>query len=167
MTDSISSDLMYGNIKVFLGKIRLLIKSNATMKTEDLIRLLNPKIRGWANYYRHVVSKATFNYVDACIFKALMRWIDRRHPEKSAAWKNKRYFRVKGMSRWTFSVKTKNRKGEYYFLDLFRMTQLSIRRHIKIRAEANPYDPQYADYFSKRKRLKIHLRVQDQEFLKT
>lgn len=156
-----------GNIKVFLGKIRTLIKSNATIKTEELIRLLNPKIRGWANYYRHVVSKTTFYYIDSCIFEALMRWINRRHPNKNAAWKYKQYFRVKGMNRWIFSVKTKNRNGKYYFLDLFEAAQLPIRRHIKIRAEANPYDPKYTEYFSKRERLKIMLREQDQEHLKT
>lgn len=156
-----------GNIKVFLNKTRLLIKSHATATTEDLIRHLNPKIKGWANYYRHVVSKDTFHYVDNRIFKALMRWIERRHPEKNARWRNAKYFRTQGMRRWIFSVKVKNRWGKYSFLDLFTATQLPIRRHIKIRAEANPYDPKHADYFSKRERLKIKLRIQDREFLKT
>lgn len=154
-----------GNIKGFLGKIRSFVKSNATMKTEDLIQCLNPKIRGWGNYYRHVVSKATFNYVDHCIFRALMRWINRRHPEKNAQWQKKKYFRTQGMKRWIFSVKVKNKKGEYSFLDLLTASQLPIRRHIKIRAEANPYDPQYAEYFSERERLKSKQRIQDQGFL--
>lgn len=153
------------NIKVFLDKTRTLIKSKATVKTEVLIRHLNSKIRGWANYYRHVVAKATFSYVDDCIFKALMRWINRRHPEKNAQWRNKKYFRTQGMRRWIFSVKVKNKKGDYFFLDLFTASQLPIRRHVKIRAEANPYDPQYADYFSERERLKSSRRIQDQGFL--
>ena len=155
------------NIKIFLDKIRVLIKSNATMKAEDLIRLLNPKIRGWVNYYRHVVSKVIFEYVDHYIFRALKRWINRRHPEKSTLWRNTKYFRTQGMRRWIFSVKVKNRWGGYTFLDLFTASQLPIRRHIKIKAEANPYDPQYTEYFSKRQRLKRELRIQDQEFLKT
>ena len=154
-----------GNIKGFLDTIRVLIKSNATVRTEELIRQLNPKIRGWANYYRHAVAKATFSYVDDCIFKALMRWINRRHPEKNAQWRNKKYFRTQGMRRWIFSVKVKNKKGDYSFLDLFTASQLPIRRHVKIRAEANPYDPQYVEYFSERERLKSKRRIQDQEFL--
>lgn len=154
-----------GNTKVFLDKIRLLIKSKATVKTEEIIRHLNPRIRGWANYYRHVVAKATFNYVDDCIFKALMRWIKRRHPEKNAQWRNKKYFRTQGMRRWIFSVKVKNKKGDYSFLDLFTASQLPIRRHVKIRAEANPYDPQYVEYFSERERLKNKWRIQDQKVL--
>lgn len=154
-----------GNIKGFLDKIRLFVKSNATTKTEDLIQYLNPKIRGWGNYYRHVVAKAIFSYVDDCIFKSLMRWINRRHPEKNAQWRNKKYFRTQGMRRWIFSVKVKNKKGEYSFLDLFTASQLPIRRHIKIRAEANPYDPQYVKYFSERECLKSKQRIQDQGLL--
>ena len=153
------------NIKIFLGKIRVLIKSKATTKTVDLIQHLNPRIRGWANYYRHVVSKVIFSYVDDCIFKALMRWINRRHPKKNAQWKYKKYFRTQGKKRWIFSEKVRNKRGEYSFLDLFKTSQLPIRRHIKIRGEANPYDPQYTEYFLKRERLKDKLRIQDQEFL--
>ena len=156
-----------GNIKAFLNKTRLLIKSHSAVTTEELIRHLNPKIRGWANYYRHVVSKAIFRSVDDCIFMALREWINKRHPKKSVQWKNYKYFRSQGMRRWIFSVKVKNRQGKYYFLDLFKTTQLPICRHIKIRAEANPYDPQYADYFSKRERLKMKQRIKDQEFLKS
>ena len=34
---------------------------------------------------------------------------------------------------------------------LYRMARTAIERHIKVKGEANPYDPQYADYFEKRK----------------
>lgn len=154
------------NTKVFLDKTRSLIKSKATVKAEALIRQLNPKIRGWANYYRHVVSKAIFNYVDSCIHKALTRWMKRRHPKKNAQWRNRKYFRSQGTKQWIFSVKVKSKKGNYSFLDLFKASQLPIRRHIKIRAEANPYDPKYAEYFSERERLKNKQHIQDQGFFR-
>ena len=153
------------NVKVFLNNIRGLIKSHATIKTEDLIRLLNLRIRGWTNYYRHVVSKDTFSYVDSCIFRTLMQWINRRHPEKNAQWKYKKYFRTQGMRQWIFSVTVKNKKGNNTSLDLFKASQLPIRRHIKIKAEANPYDPEYTEYFFKRECLKEKMRILDQEFL--
>src|SRR6267142_1925442 len=48
------------NVKTFLAGIRATIKAGLGMSAADLIDQLNPKIRGWANYHRHVVSKRTF-----------------------------------------------------------------------------------------------------------
>jgi RNA-directed DNA polymerase len=151
------------SIKTFLDKIRVFIKSNATGKTEDIIRQLNPKIKGWTNYYQHVVSKDIFSYIDSCIHVALRRWVKRRHPQKSASWRNKKYFRTQGMQRWIFSVKLKGKTGKHCFLDLLSAAQTPIRRHIKIKAEANLYDPQYTEYFLKRERLRTMQRIKDQE----
>lgn len=46
-----------GNVKKFLAKIRETIKGNKQATAGGLIAILNPIIRGWANHYRHVVSK--------------------------------------------------------------------------------------------------------------
>ena len=80
------------SVKAFLETVRALIKSNPTIKTASLIRLLNPKLRGWTNYYRQVVSKATFSKVDNAIFNTLCRWTKRRHPHKNAKWLRNKYF---------------------------------------------------------------------------
>ncbi|MCI0152213.1 hypothetical protein KNO81_41125 [Paraburkholderia sediminicola] len=53
-------------------------KANVATTAERLIQQLNSKLRGWANYYRHVVSKKTFAYVDHQVFLALIAWINRR-----------------------------------------------------------------------------------------
>lgn len=142
------------NVKSFLDEIRALINSQKTAKQENLIHLLNPKIRGWANYYCHVVSKETFAYVDHCIFERILRWVRRRHPEKSAEWVRKKYFHPLGARQEIFSAAVKNKKGEATFLDLFQAARVPITRYVKIRMEATPYDPQYNDYFSKREFLK-------------
>lgn len=143
------------NVKSFLGNIRDLVKSKATAKTENLIWQLNPKIRGWANYFCHVVSKDTFSYVDYCIFETIMRWIKRRHPEKGAGWRHKKYFHSQGLQHWIFSAAIRDEEGNTSLVDLFNAAKTPIRRHVKIRAEATPYDPQFKEYFLKRKELRV------------
>jgi RNA-directed DNA polymerase len=137
-------------VKRFLANIRELIETNRTAKTEDLIRQLNYKLRGWANYYRHVVAKKTFAHVDSQVYRALAAWIDRRHPNKSAQWKRQRYFRHQGLRQWVFFATTKDATGTATPFDLFLTTSVPITRHIKIQAHANPYDPAYTEYFKQR-----------------
>jgi RNA-directed DNA polymerase len=142
------------SVKTFLAGIRKVIKSNKAAKTENLIRQLNPKIRGWANYYHHVVAKRTFAYVDHQIFLALLPWINRRHPNKPAQWKRQRYFRNRAGRDWVFFALTHDRQGNPMWLDLFQAVSIPITRHIKIRADATPYDPAFTDYFVNRQRLR-------------
>jgi RNA-directed DNA polymerase len=139
------------SISRFLNEIKTLVKSNPTAKTENLLRQLNPKIRGWSQYFQHVCAKKTFGQVDSQIFKILWRWIKRRHPMKSGRWRKEKYFRSHGNRNWVFSVKIPARKGSVDYLDLFQASSVPIRRHIKIRAEATPYDPRFKEYFELRK----------------
>lgn len=141
-------------VKAFLSDIRALIKSKKTARQENLIILLNPKIRGWSNYFCHGVSKGTFAYVDHSIFQMLLKWMGRRHSDKSAAWMRKKYFRPIGNRQEVFSAPLKDKEGKKSFLDLMRAAKVPISRHIKIRAEATPYDPQYKEYFLKREFLR-------------
>ena len=138
------------SVKSFLGDIRRLIKSNRAAKTEELIRQLNLKLRGWANYYRHVVAKKTFAYVDHHVFLALLAWINRRHPNKSNQWKRKCYFRTRGRRQWVFFALIRAESGSTKYLDLHYASLGAITRHVKIRADATPYDPAFRDYFARR-----------------
>ena len=45
------------NIKNFLDKVREIIRSNYAAKTVNLIRLLNPVIRGWVEYHKMINAK--------------------------------------------------------------------------------------------------------------
>jgi len=144
------------NVLSFLRDIRALIKESKTAKTEELILRLNARIRGWANYYRHAVSKKIFAYVDHCIFQALSAWMKRRHPGKSSDWLHKKYFRSQNLRNWIFSTKIRSKEGVTTYLELLLASSVKIKRHIKIKGEANPFDSAYADYFEKRdKRNKI------------
>jgi RNA-directed DNA polymerase len=138
------------SIKNFLDDIRETVKSNPTAKTENLIHLLNPKIRGWANYHRYSCAKKTFSYVDYCIYKALWRWISRRHPGKGAKWRRQKYFRNHKSRNWIFTARISKGDGERAHIDLLSASSITIRRHIKIRANATPFDPDYTEYFERR-----------------
>jgi RNA-directed DNA polymerase len=142
------------SVKTFIAGIRKVIKSNRAAKTENLIWQLNPKIRGWANYYRHVVAKKAFAYVDHQIFLTVLSWTHRRHPNKSAHWKRQRYFRNRAGRDWVFFALTHDKQGEARYLDLFQAVSVPITRHVKIRADATPYDPAFTDYFVNRQRLR-------------
>ena len=143
------------NIKNFLREIRSTIKTKPSIKTEDLISLLNPKIRGWANYFSHVVSSKVFSYVDHQIYKALSSWTKRRHPNKGARWVVNKYYRSEGIKNWIFSAKIGSKDGKPKFIDLFKASQVKITRHVKIKSDATPFDPNFLDYFVKRASRKI------------
>lgn len=141
------------SIQSLLRKIRNIVKANLQAKAENLIRLLNPIIRGWVQYHRHVVSKAVFSAIDHFIFKILWRWARRRHPNKSAHWVKDKYFRSHKERNWIFFGEgDRSSKWEVW---LYTAARTSIRRHVKIRGEANPYDPAWEMYFEKRLGVKM------------
>ena len=138
-------------VKKFLKMIRATIKTSHSIKTEELITWLNTRIIGWANYYRHVVAKKIFVYVDHKIFWALWKWIQRRHPQKNSSWRIKKYFRNNKLRRWIFFAKFKDIKGNEQIIELTQAAYIKIERHIKIKADATPYDPTFKEYFTKRR----------------
>ena len=135
--------------KALLQKTHECIKGMVGQKAEALIRKLNPIVRGWANYHRNVCAAKTFKTVDRIIQTQLSRWTRRTHPNKSVGWLKRRYFSagVKG----AFAIRGKNRDGESVVVALHRMIHTKIERHIKVRGEANPYNPQYTEYFERRR----------------
>jgi RNA-directed DNA polymerase len=130
-------------VKAVKEKIRGLIMSHKTVKTDTLIGMLNPIIRGWGNNYRHVVSKKVFVQIDHAIWQATWKWARRRHPNKSPRWIKSKYYQRMGQRGWVF----KERNGTK---ELVQMADIPIRRHIQIKAEANPYDPAWKDYLKER-----------------
>jgi RNA-directed DNA polymerase len=152
------------SLKRFLANIRGVIKANKQTKAGDLVAYLNPKIRGWVNYHRHIVSSKTFSKVDRHIFQALWRWARRRHPRKSARWIRRKYFGVHGNRTWTFQGEF-TAHGERRVARLFYATDVRIKRHIKVRGDANPYDPEWEPYFERRLNAKMVTSLDGQKYL--
>jgi RNA-directed DNA polymerase len=143
------------NIKTFLTKVREVIKGNKQATAGHLISILNPIIRGWANYHRHGASKETFVKIDHAIFQALWQWAKRRHPRKGRRWIKKKYFRTEGNRSWVFYGELEARRGKSCHTRLFRASDTPIKRHVKIRGKANPYDPEWEIYFEERLGVKM------------
>ena len=131
------------SISSIKSKVRELIKMNKTIKTEDLTRQLNLILRGWGNNYRHVVSKVIFSKLDHEIWKMTWQWAKRRHPNKMLKWVKSKYYQSIGGRTWVFREKDDPNS-------LLKLGDIPIRRHIKIKANANPYDQEWQNYFINR-----------------
>jgi len=138
------------SVKTFLDGIRETIKAALGSTAADLIRELNPKIRGWANYHRHVVSKRIFGCVDHEIIFCLWRWARRRHPNKARRWIKGKYFERYRARDWSFVGETYDEQGQPTKVRLLLASRIRIQRHVKVRSDANPYDPVYETYFETR-----------------
>jgi RNA-directed DNA polymerase len=133
------------SVQDLLDKVRGIIKKNKQMPVGKLLLLINPVIRGWALYHRHICSSKTFSRIDQSIFEALWHWAKRRHPNKSKTWIKDKYFPPMGSRSWMF-------QGEYEgrLRWLYHCSDVKIERHVMIRGEANPFDPEWETYFEKR-----------------
>jgi RNA-directed DNA polymerase len=142
------------NVEAFLRKIRKIVGANKTTRQADLIKMLNSVLRGWANYHKHAVSSETFHKVGHAIWQKLWRWSQRRHPHKGKRWIKDRYFRKEGTRKWVFAASEQD-KGRTVVHRLYEMRRTKIVPYLKIRAEANPFDPNWEPYFEQRALSKL------------
>jgi RNA-directed DNA polymerase len=138
------------SVTAFLAKVRAVIKANKQTKAGELIAYLNPMLKGWANYHRHASSSRTFSKVGAAVFRVLWRWALRRHRRRSKKWIKGKYFGHVGDRNWVFQGKDTDASGATRLMRLFYIECVPIKRHIKVRGEANPYDPEWEPYFERR-----------------
>jgi RNA-directed DNA polymerase len=74
--------------KKAIASIRDKVKAKTYRSTlhrdlDELILSLNRSLAGWANYFRHGASKATFSAVDYFVWGRLMRWIRAKYAGKT------------------------------------------------------------------------------------
>jgi RNA-directed DNA polymerase len=134
----------------FCKRIGCELKAMNGCEQEVVIRKLNPLLRGFANYYKGVVSKDIFSYISHRVWKYLWQWGKRRHPHKPNRWIRRRYFKtIKGNS-WIFATTTSDRRGKEKELTLFHIPNVPIQRHIKVKGNASPDDSSLKEYWKKR-----------------
>ena len=136
------------SVLTFLEGIRETIKGNKMVTQDKLIDKLNPKIRGWVNYHKSVVSKETFGAIDHEIWKSLWRWAKRRHPQKGRRWIKEKYFGRIATRNWVFNCENGKKQ-------LIQAGYTPIKRHVKIKEGANPFDSAWETYFENRQGHKM------------
>ena len=62
-----------------MDKIRSLTRRTKHRTLADLLRQINPLLRGWCEYFRHGVSARTFSYLDHFTWRRIFGWIRKRH----------------------------------------------------------------------------------------
>jgi RNA-directed DNA polymerase len=134
----------------FCKDIGLRIKFLASAPQEKLIKILNPILRGFANFYRGVVSKDTFDYIKNRVWKYLWRWAIRRHPNKGKEWIRKKYFATLSGIKWTFATKGETKRSKDKWVVLFNIASTPIIRHIKVKGRNSPDNPQLKKYWDDR-----------------
>jgi RNA-directed DNA polymerase len=127
-----------------LQTVKASLRNQKTAPQVAVIKHLNPKVKGWANYYSTVCSKQHFSKVDHQVFLKLYSWAKRRHRNKTKAWIANKYWHTKE-GQWNFATP----EG----LRLYRYNETAIKRHIKVEGKKSPYDGNLI-YWSKR--LKEH-----------
>jgi len=137
-------------------KVRGIFREGRTLNTDVLIRRLNPVLRGWANYYRHVASKSTFRQLDNLLWIKSWRWATRRHPKKNRNWIKRKYYPRIGSNNWILC-------GEHQ--RLYQIARVPIKRHVKIAQNANPFDPAFEEYFEQRNTLLWDHSNRDRKFI--
>lgn len=141
--------------KRFLAKVRTTIKSNKACKQESLIRLLNPMITGWGNYYKHGATRDAFHWADNQIYNALWQWAKRRHSKKGKRWVADKYWHVSKGKGWHFASYFKRSNGKQDSLQLKLLSNICFAQYTQIKGDANPFDPECDKYFDQRETQKM------------
>jgi len=133
-------------VQSFKDKIKKIIEEYRGIPAHALIRILNPVIRGWSNYHKGICSKRVFNRLETFIYWQLKRWAKYQHGNKNRWWIFHRYFHD---NHFTDQIITKNGTENHR---LYRIGYVPIRYHVKVKAEANPFLPEFDQYFVNRKK---------------
>jgi RNA-directed DNA polymerase len=134
-------------------RLRTEMRALRGANTVAVLVRLNPIIRGWAAYYRTVVSSEAFNALDRYLWRLTYKWAKFGHPNKSRHWIVNRYFGEFNRSRrdqWVFGDRD---SGAYR--TKFAWTR--IVRHRMVKGGSSPDDPGLAQYWADRRRKGVPL----------
>src|SRR5262244_2582117 len=73
------------SIRRFMDQVRQRTKRTVPLKTQELIKELNPLLRGWGEYYKRAHVRLLFNRLDRWIIRRI--WSHRHKYWRNAGWK--------------------------------------------------------------------------------
>lgn len=131
----------------FLKGINAWLKKHPDIPTVDAIRHLNPRIRGFCNFYQYANSAEIFSTMQHVLWTHLWRWARRRHPKMNRKRLAGKYF---GPPEWRLRGKGVDRSGREITYRLIKPTDVKITRHIKVKGSNSPDDPTLTPYWQER-----------------
>lgn len=129
-------------------RLRVEMRALRGTNAAAVLAALTPIVRGWAAYYRGVVSSRTFKSLDNYMWVLTYTWATRRHGNKPKTWVSNRYFGKFNKfrnDRWVFGDAA---SGAY----LVKFSWTGIVRHILVKGGASPDDPVLTEYWAERRR---------------
>ena len=138
-------------VKRFKDRLRVEWQNFIGMPAHVIWTRLNPVLRGWGNYYSHVVSQDTFEQLDYFIYRRTWRWLKRTHPKKSRRWLIDHYYGSFGQWRTNHWVFGDTKTGFH----LMQLQWIPIERHVLVRHGHSPDNPNQRKYWSKREKRKL------------
>lgn len=81
-------------LKAVLAKVKTICRQvGVNQRIDDLVRRLNPALRGWCAYFRPGSSSVTFAYLSHYTWRTVWRWIRRKHRRSTCKELRRRYCR--------------------------------------------------------------------------
>ena len=79
------------SLQAVKARVRQITRTGHNQALDQLLHRLNPVLRGWCAYFRHGVSKRTFNYLRAFAWRRVVCWLRRKHPKANWRWLRRHY----------------------------------------------------------------------------
>jgi RNA-directed DNA polymerase len=132
-------------VQTFLLNCGEIIRKAKGNNLESLILRLNPKLKGFTNYYRFAVSQKTFERITKEIMDKIFRMLSQSHPNKRKSWVWRRYSTNQSVTNKTQTFFMNN---AHLYLPMF----MPIKRFIPVKMGMRVYDndEEVREYWRKR-----------------
>ncbi len=131
-----------GSVQKIAARVSALIQANPGITPSQVIQLLTPVIRSWANYYKHVSIREPFVDLDQRVAQILWTWAKE---QQSGMFKRRHARRLFTTGPGSLRLLTDDEGNRLYCAQ-----ETPYVRHIPIEPHCNPYDPAWKKYLSDR-----------------